>query len=153
MKFLRTLLLPLLSILLASGNQVLIKLDNPLLGVSSNVKHTAKTDGNAGVWGKQGAVRNSVEESVKFANRVKEVQSKISKNSIKLPSGNPNIRYRYDLRGAPHKGVPTPHVQREIRNIAPDGTVHWNKDNKWVRSMQKEDLEMIEKYLSLNLKK
>jgi hypothetical protein len=54
MKFLRTLLLPLLSILLASGNQVLSNLDNPLLGVSSNVKHTAKTGENAEVWSKQG---------------------------------------------------------------------------------------------------
>ncbi len=54
MKFLRTLLLPLLSILFVSGNQVLSNLDNPLLGVSSNVKHTAKTDENAGVCTKQG---------------------------------------------------------------------------------------------------
>ncbi len=64
MKFLRTLLLPLLSILLASGNQVLSNLDNPLLGVSSNVKHTAKTGENAEVCAKQGTASTGLTKVV-----------------------------------------------------------------------------------------
>ena len=190
MKFLRILLLPLLSILLVTGNQTLWNLYSYPLGVSSDVKNSTKTDVSARDWAMKGGggnlkgggaggskaaggvlkkgqgssggkmgdtatgAKNTQASKINpgtatdFSNRVTQIQSKVGKNSIKLPGENPNVRYRYDLQGAPHKGVPTPHVQREIRNVAPDGTVHWNKDNKWVDHVTSKDLDRIERHLN-----
>lgn len=63
MKFLRKLLLPLLSILLVAGNQTLGNLYSYPLGVSSSVKHTTKADVNARDCAKQGKIVNDASSS------------------------------------------------------------------------------------------
>ena len=72
---------------------------------------------------------------------------KIGKNSVKMTT--PNVRYHYDLRGPAHKGVNTPHVQRSLPNVDPSGTLHWNKDSKWVRPMTQQEIRMIRKRYGL----
>ena len=82
-----------------------------------------------------------------FVDRVTKIQRRVAKNSVTIPGENPNVRYQYDLIGASHKGAPTPHVQRWVRNVNSKGEVFWNKDRKWVRPMTDKDLKIIEKHL------
>lgn len=73
------------------------------------------------------------------------ISSKINKNSVEITT--PGVKYHYDLKAAPHKGVKTPHVQRSFRNINPEGKAFWNKDTKWVRSMNQQDIRIVKKVI------
>ena len=54
----------------------------------------------------------------------------------------------YDLDGASHKGVDTPHVQKSKKNTNPEtGETFVNKDRKNVRSMNQQDIRTVKKVL------
>ncbi|UTW60395.1 hypothetical protein KFE96_00090 [Kordiimonas sp. SCSIO 12603] len=52
------------------------------------------------------------------------------------------------MKGASHRGVDTPHVQQSHKNVNPrTGETHLNKDRKNVRTMTKQDIRTVKKYL------
>ncbi|HMG66708.1 MAG TPA: RHS repeat-associated core domain-containing protein [Chitinophagaceae bacterium] len=76
-----------------------------------------------------------------------DISKQENKNSISIESGD-NMTYHYDLKGAPHKGVSTPHVQRSFKNTnSSTGESFFNKDSKWVRPMTQADIDFIRNYL------
>ena len=93
-------------------------------------------------------VAQAVKAEQKIFNEALDIQKRINKNSITLPGKATKVRYRYDLRGATHRGIRTPHVQRELLNINPEGVTFWNKDSKWVRPMNLSDLKEVNEYLA-----
>jgi hypothetical protein len=75
-----------------------------------------------------------------------QISRQIGKNSVNIRTNNRLLHY--DLQGAPHRGVPTPHVQQSLPNMNPKtGTLFWNKDRIWVERMTQEDLRIIRNYL------
>jgi len=90
---------------------------------------------------------NKTESAAKsIAEQAKDLSHEIKKNSITITT--PNTKYHFDLRGAEHKGVKTPHVQRSFPNTNPEsGVTYWNKDSKWIRPMDQQDLRIVKEYL------
>lgn len=63
------------------------------------------------------------------------------RNSVKIKTVSGETRY--DLDGATHKGVETPHVQTSTYNKNPKtGEVFLNKNNKDVRPMNQQDIKL-----------
>src|SRR6185437_5875254 len=73
-----------------------------------------------------------------------------NKNRVTIPTEEGEMHY--DLQGAAHKGVGTPHVQRSVANTGPDGTTWMNKDRQWVRPMTKADIKIIADFINKNRK-
>jgi RHS repeat-associated protein len=74
------------------------------------------------------------------------ISKQIGKNSISIKT--PNKAFHFDLQGAAHKGVPTPHVQQSLPNMNPiTGQMYWNKDRQWVEAMTQKDIRIIKNYL------
>lgn len=71
------------------------------------------------------------------------------KNTVTITTTNGNKQIHYDLDGATHKGVPTPHVQQSTRNTNPAGESFMNKDNSraGVRPMDQTDIRTVREYL------
>ncbi|MBL7999656.1 MAG: hypothetical protein JNL32_13605 [Candidatus Kapabacteria bacterium] len=68
------------------------------------------------------------------------------KNTITIQT--PDKILHYDLVGPPHRGVSTPHVQRSLPNVNPNtGELFMNKDGKWVRPMEQQDIRVVRNYL------
>ncbi len=68
------------------------------------------------------------------------------KNSVTVET--PNKKVHYDLDGATHKGVETPHKQYSNKNTNPEtGQTHWNKDRKTVEPMNQQDIRTVKKVL------
>ena len=68
------------------------------------------------------------------------------KNSVNV--GTVNGTTHFDLDGATHKGVETPHVQKSVKNTNPNtGKTYINKDNKNVRPMTQQDIRTVKKVL------
>ncbi|WP_372474780.1 polymorphic toxin type 24 domain-containing protein [Capnocytophaga sp. ARDL2] len=89
-------------------------------------------------------------KAASVAEQATKVSKEIGKNSISLRT--PNKIIHYDLVGATHKGVPTPHVQHSYKNFNPNtGEIFWNKDRHWVRPMTQQDIRTI--YNHINRKK
>ncbi|MER8615174.1 polymorphic toxin type 24 domain-containing protein, partial [Mesorhizobium sp. M1136] len=77
-----------------------------------------------------------------------EISKKIDKNTVTIEDG--DVVTFYDLKGATHKGIPTPHVQYGIRNTNPvTGEVHVNKDRSFVRGMTQQDIDRVKSYLGM----
>jgi RHS repeat-associated protein len=53
----------------------------------------------------------------------------------------------FDLDGATHKGVETPHVQKSYKNTNAKGETFINKDRKNVRPMNQQDIRTVKKVL------
>nr|WP_246722717.1 polymorphic toxin type 24 domain-containing protein [Aliikangiella sp. G2MR2-5] len=71
-----------------------------------------------------------------------------NKNSVRIQTQDKKIHY--DLDGASHKGVETPHVQTSYPNTNPNtGQTFWNKDNSaaGVKPMTQQDIRTVRKYL------
>ncbi|WP_447635658.1 RHS repeat-associated core domain-containing protein [Flavobacterium microcysteis] len=95
---------------------------------------------------------NNALDLAKVANKVPSVaeqaasiSKQIGKNSVNIRT--PNKTLHFDLQGATHKGVPTPHVQQSLPNMSPQGQVFWNKDRKWVEPMTQQDIRTVRNYL------
>ena len=71
------------------------------------------------------------------------------KNTVTITTNGGNKQIHYDLDGATHKGVPTPHVQQSTRNTNPAGESFMNKDNSraGVRPMDQTDVRTVREYL------
>jgi Bacterial toxin 24 len=68
------------------------------------------------------------------------------KNSVNV--GTVNGKTHYDLDGAAHKGVETPHVQKSYNHTNPrTGETYLNKDRKDVRPMNQQDVRTVRKVL------
>jgi RHS repeat-associated protein len=68
------------------------------------------------------------------------------KNSVNV--GTKDGVTHYDLDGASHKGVETPHVQKSTTNTNPKtGETFVNKDRKNVRPMNQQDIRTVKKVL------
>ena len=68
------------------------------------------------------------------------------KNSVNV--GTKRGTTHFDLDGATHKGVDTPHVQQSIKNTNPKtGRTFTNKDRKNVRPMNQQDIRTVRKVL------
>jgi len=68
------------------------------------------------------------------------------KNSVNV--GTVDGVTHFDLDGATHKGVKTPHVQKSVKNTNPNtGKTFINKDNKSVRPMTQQDIRTVKKVL------
>uniref|UniRef100_UPI0025E1570D RHS repeat-associated core domain-containing protein n=1 Tax=uncultured Chryseobacterium sp. TaxID=259322 RepID=UPI0025E1570D len=68
------------------------------------------------------------------------------RNSVKIKTVSGETRY--DLDGATHKGVETPHVQTSTYNKNPKtGEVFLNKNNKDVRPMNQQDIRTVKKVI------
>jgi len=75
-----------------------------------------------------------------------ELAEQVGKNTVTVTT--PKGKIHYDLRGAPHKGVPTPHVQKSVRNVNPTtGASYYNKNRKYVKGMTQDDIRTIKNYL------
>jgi RHS repeat-associated protein len=91
----------------------------------------------------------SSEAAADIASQARDLRIRNGKNTIRIESDNPKIMYQYDLEGAEHRNVPTPHVQRYIRNVNPNtGESFWNKDNTWVRPMDQIDINFLDQHLN-----
>ncbi|MCE7057188.1 polymorphic toxin type 24 domain-containing protein [Algoriphagus sp. AGSA1] len=74
------------------------------------------------------------------------ISKEVGKNSISIRT--PNKTLHYDLQGATHKGVPTPHVQQSLPNVNPKtGQMFWNKDRQWVQPMSQQDIRIVRNYV------
>ena len=63
------------------------------------------------------------------------ISKQVEKNSISIRT--PNKTLHFDLQGAAHKGIPTPHIQHSLPNVNPrTGQTFWNKDRQWVQPMK-----------------
>ncbi len=83
--------------------------------------------------------------------QAKDLSNKVGKNSVEIKT--PDVKYHYDLKGAPHKGIDTPHVQRSLKNTnSKTGQTYWNKDTKWVRSMTQQDIRLVRKFTNKQIK-
>ena len=68
------------------------------------------------------------------------------KNRVTIQTSDKKIHY--DLDGATHKGVETPHIQNSYPNTNPKtGEAFWNKDRKNVESMTQQDIRTVRRYL------
>ncbi|MER9934316.1 RHS repeat-associated core domain-containing protein [Mesorhizobium sp. M0088] len=77
-----------------------------------------------------------------------DISKKINKNTVTIDDG--DIVTYYDLKGAIHKGIPTPHVQYGIRNTNPvTGEVNVNKDRSYVRGMTQHDIDRVKSHLGM----
>lgn len=77
--------------------------------------------------------------------QAKDLSNKVGKNSVEITTS--NVKYHYDLKGASHKGVDTPHIQRSFQNTNPKtGQTFWNKDTKWVQPMTQQDIRIVRKF-------
>jgi hypothetical protein len=90
-------------------------------------------------------------KSIAFGNRpglpsvrsqAHQISDKVQSNTISVKLGD-NIVH-FDLKGATHKGVPTPHVQISRPNTNPNtGQTYFNKDQKFVAPMTQEDINFL----------
>ncbi|WP_139420305.1 DUF6443 domain-containing protein [Chryseobacterium mulctrae] len=85
----------------------------------------------------QNTFENQIDDLVKLNN---------GKNSVSI--GTKDGAFHYDLRGATHKGVETPHVQRSFLNTNSSGQTFLNKDRKWVQPMTQQDVRTVRNYLN-----
>ncbi len=67
------------------------------------------------------------------------------KNSVNV--GTSEGVTHFDLDGATHKGVETPHVQKSYKNTNAKGETFINKDRKNVRPMNQQDIRTVKKVL------
>ena len=75
-----------------------------------------------------------------------DVSNQIGKNSVTIKTS--EGAQRFDLKGAEHKGVPTPHVQGLKNNTNPKtGVTFLNKQAKDVRPMSKADVRVVKNYI------
>lgn len=80
------------------------------------------------------------------AEQAASISKQVGKNSISIRT--PNKTLHFDLQGATHKGVPTPHIQQSLPNVNPKtGQVFWNKDRQWIQPMNQQDIRIIRNYL------
>jgi hypothetical protein len=64
--------------------------------------------------------------------------------------GTPHGIYHYDLRGRPHAGQRTPHVQRSLYHTDPQNVRRPIKDKSYAREMTHQDIRILRKHLDLN---
>ena len=75
------------------------------------------------------------------------IKAEVNANSVSIRT--PDQVIHYDLEGASHKGVETPHVQRSTYNTNPNtGETFVNKDRKSVRPMTQQDIRTVMNYLN-----
>jgi|GEM_PF-7032634 len=117
--------------------------DIATFGGSAVIKGAVKTGIKQG--GKHLA-KGIVKETATITKQATELSQKIGKNSISIKT--PNKILHFDLKGATHKGIPTPHVQQSLPNINPKtGQIYWNKDRQWIQQMSQQDIRIIRNYL------
>jgi RHS repeat-associated protein len=68
-----------------------------------------------------------------------------NKNTVTVQSG--NKKTHFDLDGATHKGVETPHKQFSHPNTNAKGQTFFNKDRKTVESLSQQDIRTVRKVL------
>ncbi|MGF6227670.1 RHS repeat-associated protein [Inquilinus ginsengisoli] len=79
-----------------------------------------------------------------IAEQAQQLAQRIAKNTVTIQR--PAVRTHYDLVGAAHKGVPTPHVQQSYPNVnLKTGQTHWNKDRsaQGTRPMTQQDIDDV----------
>lgn len=92
---------------------------------------------------------SSAEASLNLAQDAKKVMHELNGNKTRVTIKEADKWTHYDLAGAAHKGVETPHVQFSYPNLNPHtGQVFFNKDKEFVRPMTAEDLDVVVKYLA-----
>ncbi|MUZ71288.1 hypothetical protein GOZ90_01245 [Agrobacterium vitis] len=71
------------------------------------------------------------------------------KNTLTITTEDGNKQIHYDMDGAAHKGVDTPHVQQSIKNTNAAGETFMNKDRSaaGVRPMNQADIDAVRAYL------
>ena len=112
--------------------------------MAAGVPGVSSTTSNVGT--KVGSVADDVvKPSIK--QQAKSIKEAIgNKNTVTVQT--PNQQVHFDLDGPIHKGVPTPHVQRSLPNTNPNtGQTFFNKDRKFVRPMNQQDLRTVKKVL------
>ena len=91
-------------------------------------------------------VGNSINKIPTITEQATAISKQIGKNSISIRT--PNKILHFDLQGATHKGILTPHIQQSLPNMNPKtGQIFWNKDRRWVQSMTQKDIRTVRKYL------
>ena len=94
------------------------------------------------VYSKDGSETPTIKEQ---ALDVKNNQNN-GKNSVTVQT--PDKKVHYDLDGATHKGVETPHKQYSYPNTNPaTGQTYWNKDRKTVDPINQQDIRVVKKVL------
>ncbi len=93
------------------------------------------------VKGKSGKGKKTVKEQ---ASSIKKDLNG-GKNSVNV--GTVDGVTHYDLEGATHKGVETPHVQTSTKNTNSAGQTFINKNRKDVRPMNQQDIRTVKKVL------
>ena len=127
-------------------------------GKIAEVAIAAATEGAGRVVGAVGKVgvgaevaESSVSQTSRAVPSLKDQASALksnlngSKNSVSVQTSNKTINY--DLEGATHKGIETPHKQYSYPNTNKDGKVFMNKDRKNVDPMNQQDIRTIKKVL------
>jgi RHS repeat-associated protein len=88
----------------------------------------------------------ALDKAKDVAKMAKDLSKKINKNSVTIKT--PDGAKRFDLQGASHKGVETPHVQGLKNNTNPEtGETFLNKVSSDVQPMTKSDIRTVEKYI------
>jgi len=89
-----------------------------------------------------------LDKLLSLKDQAKKLKHTLNKNKNSVTIQTPNKKIHYDLDGATHKGVPTPHKQISEKNTNPKtGETFWNKDRKNVDKMTQQDMRTARKFL------
>ncbi|GAB0157811.1 hypothetical protein CHRYSEOSP005_30970 [Chryseobacterium sp. Alg-005] len=105
------------------------------------ITRSGNTGGLKMLSAEKGALQNTFESQIDDL-----VKLNNGKNRVSI--GTTDGALHYDLRGAPHKGVETPHIQRSFLNTNNKGETFLNKDRKWVQPVTQQDVRIIRNYLN-----
>jgi hypothetical protein len=109
---------------------------------SSGGKHQQRENtGDESIVNREGQVPSIQEQALEIKKKLND-----GKNSVSVKASDKKIHF--DLDGATHKGVETPHVQYSYPNTNPNtGQTFFNKDRKTVDPMNQQDIRTVRKFL------
>ncbi|MCP3660582.1 MAG: hypothetical protein GY830_09840, partial [Bacteroidetes bacterium] len=132
----------------ACANKGALKLSFGVVGNKNIKKLFSKLDKKFGGKSSGGNRNGAGNKAPSVRQQALDVKKNLNNNKNTVKVNTPNKRIQYDLDGAPHKGVETPHIQNYNKNIDPKtNKVYFNKDRKTAIPMNKNDVRVIKKIL------